>query len=166
MIIIRLCLIKKHAAACFLCSVGCPGKYPAEIDLIYGKLTENIFEQFLQLIVVIRKLENGSVIIHAAEKHYFVDKRQCGKLFFAEIIFLSDYTERMNQAVKAFLANVGIVYFKPDVIFGKLFSRYHRNVEEMCYAGVESAVIDIAEPDEVTVARKQMIVALLLAVKE
>ena len=72
----------------------------------------------------------------------------------------------MNQTVKAFLANVGIVCFKPDVIFGKLFVSYHCNVEKMCYAGVESAVIEIAEPDEVTVFRKQLIVTLLFAVKE
>lgn len=150
----------------FLCSVGCLGKYPAEVNLIYGKLTENVFEQLFHLIVIVRKLENSSVIIHAAEKHYLIDKRQGGKLVFVKVIFLSDYAERMYQSVKAFLANVRIVYFKPDIIFRKLFVRYHRNVEKMGDAGVKTAVIEIAEPGEVTVAGKQVIAALLFAVKE
>ena len=64
-----------------------------EITEKLKKLIENIFKQFFKLIVIVHKSENGSVIIYSAEEHYLVDKRQCGKLVFAEIIFLSDYTE-------------------------------------------------------------------------
>lgn len=77
----------------FVCLFICFGEYFAKVDLICKKLIENIFKQFFKLIVIVHKSENGSVIIYSAEEHYLVDKRQCGKLVFAEIIFLSDYTE-------------------------------------------------------------------------